>query len=295
MEPIDKVRESLQSARGSFVSPVDGARRKILYCDQMATDLPLPEIERYLEANVAPYHANIHSSSSFCARQCALYRSEARDLVRVAVRGSEDDAVIFCGAGATAAVNKLCRTLVRRCAKLAKKGEPPREMVVFVGPFEHHSNILPWRECGAVIVPIRSKGPCKVDLEHLNSALDENIHTHKDALLVGVFSVASNVTGVLADQNAITAALHRHGALAIWDATAAAPHMDLDMHPIVPVTETSCCPNGTCNLKEEEEEDVKHLYDKDAMFFSPHKFVGGAGTPGILVARKNFFADTAPE
>lgn len=292
MELINKVRESLQRTRGTFVSPIDGVQRKILYCDQMATDLPLPEIEQYLEANVAPFHANIHSSSSFCARQCALYRSEARDLVRVAVRGSEDDAVIFCGAGATAAVNKLCRTLQRRCVKLAKKGEPAREMVVFVGPFEHHSNILPWRECGAIIVPIKSKGPSKVDLDHLNSALDENLHMHKDALLVGVFSVASNVTGVVADQNAITAALHRHGALAVWDATAAAPHMDLDMHPIVPAAEGSCCPNGACSVESEE---IKHLYDKDALFFSPHKFVGGAGTPGILVARKSFFDDVSPE
>ncbi len=149
--------------------------------------------------------------------------------------------------------------------------------IVFASILEHHSNLLPWRDAGAevVIVPLDSRG--LLDLDHLKRQLVKYSGT-PSSLLVGVFCAASNVTGALAaDDVATTALLHAYGALAFWDYATAAPYVHINVNPVISEGDT----NST-------------LAYKDAVFFSPHKFVGGVQTPGVLVAKKAIFLNPVP-
>jgi selenocysteine lyase/cysteine desulfurase len=170
------------------------------------------------------------------------------------VGGTDQDLVVFCGSGATAAVAKL--------VGLLELGGPPRPApgarpVVFVGPYEHHSNLLPWRESAAEVVAVGEDADGHIDLDELEAQL---VRHAGRPLLVGAFSAASNVTGILTDTDRLAALLHRHGALSVWDYSAAAPYLPIRMAASAP---------GAGD-------------HKDAVFFSPHKFIGGPQTPGIV-------------
>jgi selenocysteine lyase/cysteine desulfurase len=143
-------------------------------------------------------------------------REDARRIIHDAVNGGEDDAVIFCGSGATGAIDKLVRLLDLDGA------------VVFVGPYEHHSNELPWRESRAEVITIGEDADGRIDLARLEAALRE---TEGRALRIGSFSAASNVTGILSGTRAISVMLHRHGALSFWDFAAAGPYVEIEMDP----------------------------------------------------------------
>ena len=132
--------------------------------------------------------------------------------------------------------------------------------VVVHGPHEHHSNILPWRESGARVRAVKESGQGQLCVRDLERVLAEE--AARGALVVGSFSAASNVTGITADTGAIAALCHRYGALACFDYAAGGPYLAIDMHP-----------------RARPGEDAS----KDAVFLSPHKFVGGPGTPGVLV------------
>jgi selenocysteine lyase/cysteine desulfurase len=141
---------------------------------------------------------------------------------------------------------------------------------VFIGPFEHHSNELPWRESIADVVVIPEDTDGQIDLKALERALGD----HADRpLKIGSFSAASNVTGITTDTAAMASLLHRHGALSFWDVAAAAPYVGISMQPVDPSDPLSY---------------------KDAIFVSPHKMIGGPGTPGLLVARRDLFTNRVP-
>eukprot|EP00041_Stephanoeca_diplocostata_P024213 m.607394 g.607394 ORF g.607394 m.607394 type:complete len:1168 (+) comp22477_c0_seq23:225-3728(+) len=148
-------------------------------------------------------------------------------------------------------------------------------VVVFVGPMEHHSNLLIWREaqCHVVEIPVGGANG-SVDVAALEAALIEHQHAR---MRIGSFSAASNVTGVIEQVDAITALLHRHGALSLWDYAAAGPHVDINMNP-PPAA-------GTASAK---------AVAKDAIFLSPHKFPGGPGTPGLLMVKKSLIKNHVP-
>jgi selenocysteine lyase/cysteine desulfurase len=141
--------------------------------------------------------------------------------------------------------------------------------VVFVGPYEHHSNELPWRESIADVIEIAEDSDGHVDLDDLERRLTE---FSERPLRIGTFSAASNVTGIVTDTSAVSTLLHRYGALSFWDFAAAAPYVGIDM-------------NST---------DDGNLDYKDAIFLSPHKFIGGPGTPGVLVVRKDLLQNRVP-
>ncbi|UYV72704.1 hypothetical protein LAZ67_10000370 [Cordylochernes scorpioides] len=249
--------------RTFFQLPVmENGKFSALYCDYTASGRSLAFLEDYIRAEVLPYYGNTHTTTSVTSLQTTLFRHEARDIIRNALNASEHDAVIFVGSGCTAAVHKLINGLDLK--------EPP---IVFVGPFEHHSNLLPWRDLGAEIVRIQETSNGLMDLEHLDAELECRAGTSRQ--LIGSFSAASNITGILTDVDATTVLLHQHGALAFWDYATAAPYVKIDMNPVV---------NGT----------AQGLVYKDAVFFSPHKFIGGPETPGILVAKKKLFSNPVP-
>jgi selenocysteine lyase/cysteine desulfurase len=141
--------------------------------------------------------------------------------------------------------------------------------VVFVGPYEHHSNELPWRESIADVVEIGEDPNGSISLEELERRLLEYAHR---PLKIGSFSAASNVTGIISDTSGISTLLHRHGALSFWDFAASAPYVQIEMRS--PRTQ-----GGDY---------------KDAIVLSPHKFIGGPGTPGVLVLRKDVLRNRVP-
>ena len=141
--------------------------------------------------------------------------------------------------------------------------------VVFIGPYEHHSNLLPWRESGCEIVMVpECPMTCSVDMVALEKYLTKPEYTNR--LKMGTFSAASNVNGKISDVDAIAAVLHRHGALAFFDYATGAAYMYMNMNP-PPSTEY---PSAS-------------LVAKDAIFLSPHKMLGGVGTPGVLIVKKH--------
>jgi selenocysteine lyase/cysteine desulfurase len=274
---VDTIRGSIIGDDRAIEGPF--GPRRVTYADYTASGRSLAFLEDFIRDEVMPLYANTHTETSTTGLQTSRFREEARDIVHRAVGGNEHDVVIFCGSGATGAIHKLIDVLnLRLPADLAARYGlldliPPDERpVVFIGPYEHHSNELPWRESIADVVTIDEDRDGRIDLEHLERELVDN---RDRSLRIGSFSAASNVTGIVSDAVAITRLLHRHGALALWDYAAAAPYVRIAMNP-----------------PDEGEPDVEVA--KDAVFISPHKFVGGPGTPGVLVVKRHLLTNRIP-
>ena len=250
--------------------------RRVTYADYTASGRSLDFIEDFIRDAVLPRYANTHTESSGTGLQTGRLREEARCIIRDAVGGTDDDLVIFCGSGATAAVNKLIGILELRIPAglderydLGSKILAAERPVVFVGPYEHHSNELPWRESIADVVVIGDDADGHIDTADLERQLDRY---SRRPLLIGSFSAASNVTGILTDTSVVAALLHSRGALSFWDYAAAGPYVEIRVRESAP---------GAGD-------------HKDAVFLSPHKFPGGPQTPGVLVVRRELVRNSVP-
>jgi selenocysteine lyase/cysteine desulfurase len=270
--------------------------RRVTYADYTASGRALSFIEDYVRTAVLPLYANTHTESSGTGLQTTRFREEAREIVREAVGANrEQHAVIFCGSGSTGAINKLVDVLNMRLpadlddrydlTSLIPAGDRP---VVFIGPYEHHSNELPWRESIADLITIPEDIDGRIDLEALEAALA----AHADRpLKIGSFSAASNVTGIISDTRAISILLHRHGALSFWDFAAAAPYVEIEMEPRRGVSAERPATLADAGLSADG---ARALDYKDAIVVSPHKLIGGPGTPGLLVGRRELFKNRVP-
>lgn len=248
--------------------------RLLCYADLTATGRHLRVVEDRVR-QIRPFYANTHTEISSTGRMMTELRESARRAIRAAVNAAEDDEVLFVGAGATAAVNKLVGLLglrvsepLERAYGLSERIASAERPVVLVGPYEHHSNELPWLESVAEVVEIGLDDVGNIDLEDLRARLEEYA---RRPLKIGSFSAASNVTGVLSDVSGITRVLRAAAAFAVFDYAAAGPYVPIDMHPADPAERI------------------------DALFLSPHKFVGGPESSGILVAHRSLFRTRVPE
>ena len=228
--------------------------KPLVYADWTASARALRHVELFLSNQVLPLYGNTHTAASACGAQSSSFVAEARQVVgefcNARTTGkAASDVVLFCGAGTTSAVNQLVSILGVREA---------RDVLVLVGPYEHHSNLLPWREAGATVETVLGNRDDGLDLDDLEIRLTRP--GVRDRLVIGAFCAVSNVTGAKTNVSSVTHLLKKHGALSCWDYATAAAHGSPSMHH-----------EGA---------------SADALYFSCHKLLGGISAPGILVVRK---------
>jgi selenocysteine lyase/cysteine desulfurase len=272
---VEKIHDSVIGKDTAVETPF--GLRRVTYADYTASGRSLSFIEDYIRNQVLPMYANTHTETSGTGLQTTRFREDARNIIKECVGANSDEhAVIFAGSGATGAIDRLIGILgIRIPDSLDRKHHLtdaiPRSdrPVIFVGPYEHHSNELPWRESIADVVEINEDSDGQIDLIELETRLVEYAER---PLKIGSFSAASNVTGIISDTKAIAELLHAHDALSFWDFAASAPYVGIAM-----------------GSKHESNGNYK-----DAVFISPHKLIGGPGSPGLLVARRELLTNTVP-
>lgn len=246
-DPLQAIHQGI-IGRDAVIDGPFGPRRMI-YADYIASGRALRPLEEWVMEHVLPWYANSHTEASHCGGTMTRMRRAGRAAIAGCVGAGPEHAVIFTGAGATAGINRLVHLL----------GAGPG-MTVLIGPYEHHSNILPWRESGAEVIEIAEAATGGPDLDALQEALDR-----AGGPVIGSFSAASNVTGTLTDVARVTAMLKTAGAKAVWDYAGGAPYLPIDMG-----------------------------LGMDAVVTSPHKFIGGPGASGVMILRRDAVVVTRP-
>lgn len=269
--PLETFRQSLQTGNvtASLNNGLIGANamitgpygaKPLVYADYVASGRALHQVERFILEDVLPYYANSHTEASYCGGFMTRMRREARATIGRLCEATDQHAVIFTGSGATSGINRLVKLLGVTDAVAA--GRPVR---VILGPYEHHSNILPWRESGAEIIEIGEGADGGPDLALLSKAL----HDGAPRLTICAMSAASNITGIVSDVAAITAMVRQSGAKMVWDYAGGGPYLPITMSPAADA-------------------------QIDAIVVSPHKFIGGPGASGILILRHDALATDRP-
>lgn len=255
---IAALADGLIGAKTSVFGPY--GEKPLVYADYVASGRALAQVERFVMDEVLPYYANSHTEASFCGGFMTRVRREARaEIARCCGAGAEH-AVIFTGSGATSGLNRLVKLF--GVIEAVARGEHVR---IVIGPYEHHSNILPWRESGAEVVEIAEAPEGGPDMAMLKSALDAG----SPDLLICALSAASNITGICCDIAGITRLAKAAGAKMVWDYAGGAPYLPIAMSPA----------SGA---------------EIDAIALSPHKFIGGPGASGILILRRDSVAIKNP-
>ncbi|NNE07513.1 MAG: aminotransferase class V-fold PLP-dependent enzyme, partial [Gemmatimonadetes bacterium] len=289
-QPLDAawLRRQIVGVDSTFTTPF--GERLMSYCDYTASGRCLQFVESYLQG-LQKIYANTHTEDDITGRSMSRLLHEAEASIKRSVNAGPAGRIIATGAGATAAIDKLqqiigialppatrkniCDMLGgtdtsavgRDIEEVFRKSQP----VVFVGPYEHHSNEISWRESLATTIEVRMDANGRIDLAHLEELLQDP--AWQGRLRVGSFSAASNVTGMRSDVRAIASLLHEYDAIACFDFAACAPYVEIDMNPE---------PVG------DEDPSI------DAIFLSPHKFLGGPGSSGVLVFNERIYHPELP-
>jgi selenocysteine lyase/cysteine desulfurase len=282
------LRQQIVGVDSTFETPF--GERLMSYCDYTASGRCLKFVESYLQG-LQRIYANTHTEDDITGRSMSQLLHEAEESIKNSVNAGPNGRIIACGTGATGAIDKLqqlvgvalppatrkniCDMLADSDSKVScedvgdlfDKGQP----VVFIGPYEHHSNEVSWRESLATTVQVQMDASGNIDLAHLEELLRDPAYQNRTR--IGSFSAASNVTGMRSDVRSISSLLHAHDAIACFDFAACAPYVEIDMNPE---------PVG------DEDPSI------DAIFISPHKFLGGPGSSGVLVFNERIYDRDLP-
>jgi len=252
-----------------FESPF--GTQKIVYTDWTASGRLYRPIEEKLSNEFGPFVANTHTETTVSGTAMTKAYHKAKDIIKSHVNCNEDDVLIVTGTGMTGAVNKFQRILGLKVPEnLQKFTKIPDEIrpVVFITHMEHHSNQTSWLETIAKVEVVPPGAEGLFSLKNLEKLLKKyNDRPLKIASVVG----ASNVTGIQTPHHKIAKLMHQYGGVCFVDFACSAPYVEIDMHP-----------------KDSGE-------SLDAIFFSPHKFLGGPGTSGILIFNKKLYNNMIPD
>ena len=272
------LRQQIVGIDSTFETPF--GERLMVYCDYTASGRCLRFVEAYLQSLQRVY-ANTHTEDDITGRSMSQLLHESEEAIKESVNAGPQGRIIACGTGATGAIDKLQQIIGVTLPPATRRNlgdmlDDSRlaetQPVVFIGPYEHHSNELSWRQSLATTVQIRLDATGHVDLAHLEEMLQDP--RYQNRTLIGSFSAASNVTGIRSDVRKIASLLHEYDAIALFDFAACAPYVDIDMNP----------------EPEYEGEDPSI----DAIFISPHKFLGGPGSSGVLVFNERIYDRDLP-
>ena len=289
-KPLDPayLRQQIVGVDSTFETPF--GERLMSYCDYTASGRCLRFVESYLQS-LQRIYANTHTEDDITGRSMSQLLHEAEECIKNSVNAGPNGRIIASGTGATGAIDKLqqivgvalppatrkniCDMLAEAdtnisCEEIGKLFEQ-KQPVVFIGPYEHHSNEISWRESLATTVVVRMDATGNIDLGHLEELLQDP--QYQNRIRIGSFSAASNVTGMRSDVHAISSLLHKHGAIACFDYAACAPYVTIDMNP---------------EAVGDEDPSI------DAIFISAHKFLGGPGSSGILVFNERIYHRELP-
>lgn len=248
-----------------------GKNMPLLYADWTASGRGYQPIEDRIQHEIMPYMANTHTETTTTGNAMTYAYHESRSLIKQHVNGGKDDVLVMTGAGTTAAVNKLQRMMglkIHPSFRHLVTIHPDQRPVVFITHMEHHSNHTSWLETIAEVVIIQPTAKGQIDLEHLKELLH---HYRSRPMKLAAVTACSNVTGLYTPYHQIAQLMHQADGYCLVDFAAAAPYLDIDMHPAT---------------------EGVHL---DAIYFSPHKFLGGSGSSGVLVFNQALYQNTVPD
>ncbi|CAI9753072.1 unnamed protein product [Fraxinus pennsylvanica] len=259
------LRSQIIGGNAEFNTPF--GKRMLTYSDHTASGRSLQYIENYILDHVLPFYGNSHTTDSYVGYQTTKMVHEAANYVKKCLGGGGEDAIIFCGSGSTAAIKRLQEVMGLAIPSILRDRflkclSNEERWVVFVGPYEHHSNLLSWRESLAEVVEIGLDQEGLLDMESFKLKLD--FYKSKNRPILGSFSACSNVNGICSDTRAISRLLHQFGGFACFDFAASGPYARIEMR------------SG-------------EIDGYDAVFLSTHKFLGGPGSPGILLMSKALY------
>jgi selenocysteine lyase/cysteine desulfurase len=245
--------------------------KKLRYFDWLASGRLYQPVEEKIIREFGPFVANTHTETSEAGSRMTLCYKYAHDTIKRHVHAGPNDVIITAGSGMTTVVNKLQRILSLRTGN--KRGrhesvELRERPVVFITHMEHHSNQMSWYETIADVVMIPPSGSLLVDTD----ALEKSLQQYRDRKFkIGAFTACSNVTGIITPYHQMAAIMHKHQGLCFVDFAASAPYVEIDMHPVDPMQKL------------------------DAIYFSPHKFLGGPGSSGVLIFDRSLYLSDIPD
>ena len=266
---FNKFKNNIVGINQTYISPY--GEQKMIYTDWTASGRLYRPIEEQLLHKFGPFVANTHTETSTSGAAMTLAYHQARNIIKQHVNASNDDVLITEGSGMTGVVNKFQRILgLKICENLKENTLIPDEKrpIVFVSHMEHHSNQTSWIETIAdvEVVPCNEAGLVCLD------KFEATIQKFKDRpIKIASIVAGSNVTGIKTDYHKIATLIHKYGGLCFVDFACSAPYVDINMHP------------------EKEDEYL------DAIFFSPHKFLGGPGSSGVLIFNKKLYKNMIPD
>jgi selenocysteine lyase/cysteine desulfurase len=266
---FEPFRRQIIGNDASFESPY--GRKKILYFDWVAGGRLYKPIEEKLTGVFGPFVANTHTETSETGSRMTLCYRYAHEFIKKHVNAGPHDLIITAGSGMTTVVNKLQRILSLRTSnkRLRQECVDVRDRpVVFITHMEHHSNQTSWYETIADVVMIPPSPALAVDPDALRNILKDYADRK---FKIGAFTACSNVTGIITPYYELASIMHENQGLCFIDFAASAPYVNIDMHPANP------------------------LQKLDAIYFSPHKFLGGPGSSGVLVFDSSLYTSDIPD